>query len=75
MSEPRVPIGEDVARAYIDGRNEGRQGERARLREKVEAMRAVWLAAIPAYSDEGIRAVLAAKAEAVAEILALLDGE
>lgn len=34
-----LPIYEDVARAYIDGRNEGRQSERRHIREKVKAMR------------------------------------
>jgi hypothetical protein len=29
--EERLPIGEDVSRAYVDGRNEGRRDERARL--------------------------------------------
>lgn len=35
-----LPIEQDVARAYIDGRNAGRASESARLREKAEAMRA-----------------------------------
>lgn len=43
MSE--IPISEDVARAYIDGRNEGREAERVRVRRELLAWAAsagVW---------------------------------
>lgn len=33
--EDRLPISEDVGRAYIDGRNEGRRDERARVRREL----------------------------------------
>lgn len=33
--EERLPIEEDVARAYIDGRNDGRRDERVRIRREL----------------------------------------
>lgn len=35
--EDRVPIGEDVPRAYIDGRDDGRREEGARIRRELLA--------------------------------------
>lgn len=48
--EDMLPISEDVARAYVDGRNEGRRDERARIRAELLA----WLIGDIGEKDAGL---------------------
>jgi hypothetical protein len=64
---------EDVHRAYIDGRNEGRRDERARVRGELLALAASWRAEYATIEGEGYRVAMADRLRAALDIVCPAD--